>query len=65
MDCCPSLLAALVDTVHSIPQVYTIAPTNITDTDMSEPLIKKLLEYYDNSFTPKYYIMDAGYDKPI
>lgn len=55
---------ALIDTVSGIPLAYIITPANIADVDMAEPLIKKLMEDYDNSITPKYYIMDAGYDKP-
>ncbi|NMA74352.1 MAG: transposase [Bacteroidales bacterium] len=55
---------ALVDTISGIPLSYIITPANIADVDMAEPLIKKLMEDYDNSFAPKYYIMDAGYDKP-
>lgn len=31
---------------------------------MAEPFVRKLMEDYEKSFTPKYYIMDAGYDKP-
>jgi len=55
---------ALVDTVSGIPLAYVITPANIADIDMAEPLINKLMEDYDKEFTPKYYIMDAGYDKP-
>lgn len=55
---------ALVDTVSGIPLAYVITPANIADIDMAEPLINKLMEDYDKAFTPKYYIMDAGYDKP-
>lgn len=55
---------ALVDTTSGIPLAYIITPANIADIDMAEPLIHKLMENYDKTFTPKYYIMDAGYDKP-
>ncbi len=55
---------ALVDTLSGIPLSYVITPANIADVDMAEPLIQKMMEDYDGLFVPKYYIMDAGYDKP-
>lgn len=55
---------ALVDTASGIPLSYIITPANIADIDMAEPLIQKLMEDYEKAFTPKYYIMDASYDKP-
>ena len=32
--------------------------------DAAEPLIQKMMGDYENGFKPKYYMMDAGYDKP-
>lgn len=54
---------ALVDMVSGIPLSYIITPANIADIDMAEPLIQKLLKYYEKSFTPKYYIMNTAYVK--
>lgn len=55
---------ALVDTSSGIPLSYVITPANIADMDMAEPLIQKLMEDYEEEIHPKYYVMDAGYDKP-
>lgn len=55
---------ALVDTSSSIPISYIITPANIADMDVAETLIQKMMDDYDEEIHPKYYIMDAGYDKP-
>ena len=55
---------ALVDTYSGIPISYIITPANIADMDVAENLIQKMMDDYENGFTPKYYMMDAGYDKP-
>lgn len=55
---------ALVDTYSELPISYIITPANIADMDVAEPLIQKMMDDYENGFKPKYYMMDAGYDKP-
>ena len=55
---------ALVDTYSGLPISYIITPANIADMDAAEPLIQKMMGDYENGFKPKYYMMDAGYDKP-
>lgn len=55
---------ALVDTYSGLPISYIITPANIADMDAAEPLIQKMMDDYENGFEPKYYMMDAGYDKP-
>ena len=55
---------ALVDTYSGLPISYVITPANVADMDAAEPLIQKMMDDYENSFEPKYYMMDAGYDKP-
>lgn len=55
---------ALVDTFSGIPISYIITPANIADIDMAEPLIQKMIDEYNEEIHPKYYMMDAGYDKP-
>lgn len=32
--------------------------------DVAESLIQKMMDDYDEEIHPKYYMMDAGYDKP-
>ena len=55
---------ALVDTYSGLPISYIITPANIADMDVAEELIQKMMDDYENGLTPKYYMMDAGYDKP-
>lgn len=55
---------ALVDTYSGLPLSYIITPANIADMDVAEALIQKMMDDYENGLTPKYYMMDAGYDKP-
>ena len=55
---------ALVDTTSGIPISYIITPANIADMDVAEKLIQKMMDDYDEEIHPKYYMMDAGYDKP-
>lgn len=55
---------ALVDTSSGIPISYIITPANIADMDIAETLIRKMMDDYDEEIHPKYYMMDAGYDKP-
>ena len=55
---------ALVDTYSGIPISYIITPANIADMDVAENLIQKMMDDYENGLAPKYYMMDAGYDKP-
>ena len=55
---------ALVDTTSGIPISYIITPANIADMDVAESLIQKMMDDYDEEIHPKYYMMDAGYDKP-
>ena len=55
---------ALVDTYSGLPISYIITPANIADMDVAENLIQKMMDDYENGLTPKYYMMDAGYDKP-
>lgn len=55
---------ALVDTYSGLPISYIITPANIADMDVAEELIQKMMDDYENRLTPKYYMMDAGYDKP-
>ena len=55
---------ALVDTTSGIPISYMITPANIADMDVAEKLIQKMMDDYDEEIHPKYYMMDAGYDKP-
>lgn len=55
---------ALVDTYSGLPISYIITPANIADVDVAEKLIQKMMDDYKNGLTPKYYMMDAGYDKP-
>lgn len=55
---------ALVDTTSGIPISYSITPANIADMDVAESLIQKMMDDYDEEIHPKYYMMDAGYDKP-
>ena len=55
---------ALVDTYSGIPISYVITPANIADMDIAETLIQKMMDDYDEEIHPKYYMMDAGYDKP-
>lgn len=55
---------AMVDTYSSLPISYIITPANIADVDVAEKLIQKMMDDYKNGLTPKYYMMDAGYDKP-
>ena len=55
---------ALVDTYSGLPISYIITPANVADMDAAEPLIQKMMDDYDKGFEPKYYMMDAGYDKP-
>lgn len=55
---------ALVDTSSGIPISYIITPANIADMDIAKPLIQKMMDDYDEEIHPKYYMMDAGYDKP-
>jgi len=55
---------ALVDTYSGLPISYIITPANIADIDVAEKLIQKIMDDYENGLTPKYYMMDAGYDKP-
>ena len=43
---------------------YIITPANIADMDVAETLFQKMMDDYDEEIHPKYYIMDAGYDKP-
>lgn len=54
----------LVDTTSGIPISYIITPANIADMDVAESLIQKMMDDYDEEIHPKYYMMDAGYDKP-
>lgn len=55
---------ALVDTTSDIPISYIITLANIADMDVAESLIQKMMDDYDEEIHPKYYMMDAGYDKP-
>ena len=55
---------ALVDTYSSLPISYIITLANIADMDVAENLIQKMMDDYENGLTPKYYMMDAGCDKP-
>lgn len=55
---------ALVDSYSGLPISYIITPANIADMDVAKPLIRKMMDDYANGFKPKYYMMDAGYDKP-
>ena len=55
---------ALVDTYSGLPISYIITPANIADMDVAENLIQKMMDDYENGLAPKYYMMDAGYDKP-
>ncbi len=55
---------ALVDTYSGLPISYIITPANTADMDIAEPLIQKMMDDYENGLKPKYYMMDAGYDKP-
>ena len=55
---------ALVDTSSGIPISYVITPANIADMDVAESLIQKMMDDYNEEIRPKYYMMDAGYDKP-
>ena len=55
---------ALVDTYSGLPVSYIITPANIADMDIAEQLIHKMMDDYENGLKPKYYMMDAGYDKP-
>lgn len=55
---------ALVDASSGIPISYVITPANIADMDVAEPLIQKMMDDYNEEIRPKYYMMDAGYDKP-
>ena len=55
---------ALVDASSGIPISYVITPANIADMDVAESLIQKMMDDYNEEIRPKYYMMDAGYDKP-
>ena len=41
-----------------------ITPANITDMDIEESLIQKMIDDYNEEIHPKYYTMDSGYNKP-
>ena len=51
---------ALVDTYSGLPIFYIITSVNIANVYVAE----KLMDDDKNGFTPKYYMIDAGYDKP-
>ncbi len=55
---------ALVDTKSGLPISYIITPANISDMDVAQPLIQKMMDDYDETIQPKHYMMDAGYDIP-
>lgn len=54
---------ALVDAKSGITLTYCLTPANIPDMDIAETLIKNLKEVFYGELKPKYYVMDAGYDK--
>lgn len=54
----------LVGTKSGLPICYIITPANISDMDIAQPLIQKMMDDCDETIRPKHYMMDAGYDVP-
>lgn len=55
-------LHILADCKSELPLSILLSPASYSDGDLAIPLIKKFLEKYSGVLSPKYYIMDSGYD---
>ncbi|QGU94944.1 transposase [Clostridium bovifaecis] len=55
-------LHILVDCKSELPLSILMSPASYSDGDLAMPLIKKFITKYSGVFSPKYYIMDSGYD---
>lgn len=57
-------IRALVETKSDLPICYIITPAIISDMDIAQPLIQKMMDVYDGTIQPQHYLMDALYDLP-
>ncbi len=55
-------LHILADCKSELPLAIEITPASVNDSILAIPLLKKLKEFYSNTFNVKHCIMDSGYD---
>ncbi|MDE4542136.1 transposase [Thermoanaerobacterium sp. R66] len=55
-------LHIIADCKSELPLAIEITPASVNDSILAIPLLKKLKEFYGNTFNVKHCIMDSGYD---
>ena len=55
-------LHVLCDSKSELPLEVLVTPANVYDGTQALPLIEKFKKSYPDTFKPKYYTMDSGYD---
>ena len=53
---------AAVDTKSELPIAVNVTPASVNDGIMAIPLVEDIKQRYTSTISPKYYIMDMGYD---